>query len=93
MAAGWRTEREAGWALVDASSDEVVGRVGLRMELFYGHAECSYWVIPSHRGKGLAPRAVDTLSRWALDEVGFERLRRGAFDGAIQRANFPECFC
>ncbi|MEU6995933.1 GNAT family N-acetyltransferase [Streptomyces sp. NPDC046465] len=71
----WGEERDAYWAIADAGSDEVVGRVALRcMVLGDGQAEIAYWTMPSSRGRGVAPRAVMALSEWAFDEVGLHRL-------------------
>ncbi|MFE6666201.1 GNAT family N-acetyltransferase [Streptomyces sp. NPDC057697] len=76
----WYRETGAHWAVVRPGSaddrvGEVLGRVSLRTLIpQLGQAECSYWVLPAARGRGVAPRAVSALARWALDEIGFERL-------------------
>ncbi|MEU6659307.1 GNAT family protein [Streptomyces sp. NPDC046821] len=72
---GWRGERRASWAVAEADTDEVVGRAGLRaLSLDEGQAAVAYWVLPAAQGKGVAPRAVAALTRWAFDEIGFHRL-------------------
>lgn len=71
----WQQEQAAQWVITRAGSGEVLGRVALRwMDLLHGLAECAYWVLPNARGTGLAPRALATLTTWALDEAGFHRL-------------------
>lgn len=71
----WADERDAYWAVADADTGEVVGRVALRcIVLGDGQAEIAYWTMPSARGRGVAPRAVATLTDWAFDEVGLHRL-------------------
>ncbi|MET9661640.1 GNAT family N-acetyltransferase [Streptomyces sp. NPDC006510] len=76
----WNSETGAHWAVVRPERagdgrEEVLGRVSLRSLVpTTGMAECSYWVLPAARGRGVAPRAVSSLARWALDEIGFERL-------------------
>ncbi|MEV0256096.1 GNAT family N-acetyltransferase [Streptomyces sp. NPDC050732] len=71
----WADERDAYWAVADAGTDEVLGRVALRcIVLGDGQAEVAYWTMPSARGLGIAPRAVTALSDWAFDEVGLHRL-------------------
>jgi ribosomal-protein-alanine N-acetyltransferase len=72
---GWATETEASWAIVDASSDELLGRAALKHLTFTdGSADVAYWTVPAARGRGVAPRAVATMSAWALGEAGFHRL-------------------
>ncbi|MEU6124307.1 GNAT family N-acetyltransferase [Streptomyces sp. NPDC047123] len=71
----WDGERDAYWAIADAGTDAVVGRVALRaMALGDGQAEVAYWTMPSARGRGVAPRAVTALTAWAFEEVGLHRL-------------------
>ncbi len=68
-------ERAAQWAVADAGSGDVLGRVALRwMDLAHGLAEAAYWVLPHARGRGVAPRSLAAMTRWALDEAGFHRL-------------------
>ncbi|MEU3891266.1 GNAT family N-acetyltransferase [Streptomyces sp. NPDC029041] len=71
----WEGEREAHWAVADADSGALVGRVALReLRLDDGTAEVAYWTVPEARGRGVAGRATTALTRWALDETGFHRL-------------------
>lgn len=72
----WRRHTAASWAIVHtAAPDTVLGQVGFRsLYLADGLAECSYWVLPEWRRKGLATRAAQVLGDWALDELGLQRL-------------------
>ncbi|MDN3022247.1 GNAT family N-acetyltransferase [Streptomyces sp. S.PB5] len=71
----WAEERTAQWAVVDADTDRLAGRVGLReLRLDEGRAETAYWTAPEARGQGVAARATTALTRWALDDIGFHRL-------------------
>lgn len=71
----WPSETGAHWALVEAKSDTLLGRVALKsFALHDGTAEVAYWTVPSARGRGLCPRAVTALTQWALYERGFHRL-------------------
>ncbi|WP_181139674.1 GNAT family N-acetyltransferase [Streptomyces sp. Ru71] len=71
----WAGERTAQWAVADADGDRLLGRVGLRqIELLDGAAEVAYWTHAAARGRGVAARATRALARWALEEIGFERL-------------------
>ncbi|WP_369269962.1 GNAT family N-acetyltransferase [Streptomyces sp. R11] len=71
----WTEERAPQWAVVDAESDRLLGRVALReIRLDDGTAEVAYWTTAEARGRGVAARAATTLARWALDDIGFHRL-------------------
>jgi RimJ/RimL family protein N-acetyltransferase len=71
----WAGERTAQWAVADAATDRLLGRVALReIHLGDGTAEVAYWTVAAARGRGVAARATTALARWALDDVGFHRL-------------------
>ncbi|GGM50536.1 GNAT family N-acetyltransferase [Dactylosporangium sucinum] len=71
--ARWREESGAGWAIVH--EDAVVGQISLRrIDLHEGLTEVSYWVLPHHRGSGLAPRALSALAAWCFEAVGLHRI-------------------
>ncbi|MDG4862642.1 GNAT family N-acetyltransferase [Streptomyces sp. T-3] len=71
----WQQETAAQWVITDAADDKALGRMALRtMDLRDGVAECAYWVLPDARGKGVAPRALTTLTEWAVGTAGFHRL-------------------
>ncbi|MCW2819524.1 MAG: hypothetical protein JWR42_2311 [Marmoricola sp.] len=68
----WIVETGAGWAVVDGAV--LLGRVGLRtMVPAEGEAEAAYWVLPSARGRGVATRALATMTAH-LFEQGFQRV-------------------
>ncbi len=53
----------------------MLGRIALRgLDFDDGIADVAYWVLPAARGAGIASRALTTLTVWALDEIGFQRL-------------------
>jgi RimJ/RimL family protein N-acetyltransferase len=71
----WEGERNAQWAVVDAETDRLLGRVALRdIHLVEALGKVAYWTTAAARGQGVAVRATDTLTRWAFDEIGFHRL-------------------
>ncbi|MFD9072709.1 GNAT family N-acetyltransferase [Streptomyces lasiicapitis] len=73
--AAWAEEQNAHWAVADADTGEVLGRVALReINLADGQAEMAYWTLPRARGRGVAPRAVTALADWALHVAGLHRL-------------------
>ncbi|MGW1748555.1 GNAT family N-acetyltransferase [Streptomyces sp. NPDC002092] len=71
----WEGERGAQWAVVEADTDRLLGRVALRdIRLAEGVAKVAYWTTAAARGQGVAARATNTLTRWAFEEIGFHRL-------------------
>jgi ribosomal-protein-alanine N-acetyltransferase len=71
----WRNETGCHWAVAGAEGDTLLGRVSLKsLDLADGTAEVAYWMVPTARGGGVCTRAVVTVTRWALEHVGFHRL-------------------
>jgi RimJ/RimL family protein N-acetyltransferase len=71
----WQAETDGCWAVTDGDTDEVLGRVALReISLPGGRAQCTYWVLPAARGRGVATGATAELARWALDDLELHRL-------------------
>lgn len=71
----WLDETAGHWAVADADSDMLLGRLSLKsLDLADGGADVAYWMVPSARGRGICTRAVTTLASWALREAGFYRL-------------------
>jgi RimJ/RimL family protein N-acetyltransferase len=70
----WRQETDCGWAVVN--DDGVVGQISLRtVKLDEGLGGISYWVMPHARGQRIAPRALETVTRWAFEVLGLHRLQ------------------
>jgi RimJ/RimL family protein N-acetyltransferase len=77
LAAEWIRSRDEpdrlDWAL--ATSMTVVGRVSLaHIDRVDGAAEVGYWLLPEHRGKGMASAAVGAVEQYAFDALGLARL-------------------
>ena len=71
----WVEESAARRAVVDATSDRLLGQVGLRsIDLGEGEAEISYRVVPEARRRGVATHATRAVSEWALDDLALHRL-------------------
>jgi RimJ/RimL family protein N-acetyltransferase len=69
----WVDETGAEWAVVDRGA--VIGRVGFRgLNLSEGLAEAAYWVVPSARGRSIAPRALQAATSWVFATVGLHRI-------------------
>ncbi|WP_067860745.1 GNAT family N-acetyltransferase [Nocardia shimofusensis] len=72
----WRSAWTLGrgqWAVT--VEGEPAGRIGLRRtDLAEGVTELAYWTMPAWRGRAVAPRAAHILTRWAFDDIGFDRI-------------------
>nr|WP_202897043.1 GNAT family N-acetyltransferase [Actinopolymorpha pittospori] len=70
----WLGPRITGWedgtaalAVTDAADGTVVGAVSVRdVNRIPDQAVMAYWVSPRFRGRGIAPRALDAVARWAF---------------------------
>jgi RimJ/RimL family protein N-acetyltransferase len=72
----WEAETDTGWAVTSSSAGAVLGQVSLRdINLEFGHAECTYWVLPMARGRGVASSSAGVVARWALDDLGLHRVQ------------------
>ena len=65
----------AGFAIVDAESGAFLGMVALvQIDRAGRQAEAGYVVAPRARGRGIAVRALQLLTEWALGELELERI-------------------
>lgn len=70
----WAAERGGHWAVAN-DDGEVLGRIAMRgWDFDDGIAGIAYWVLPAARGAGVATCAVEALTAWAMEEIGFHRL-------------------
>jgi RimJ/RimL family protein N-acetyltransferase len=70
-----RAGTELGLAIVPAGGGDPIGGVGL-LNFVWEHrrAEAGYWVAAPARRRQVGRRALRLLSRWALTDLGLERL-------------------
>ena len=83
------------WAVRDAQSDALVGRVGLMRLLADEYtAEIGYWTAPWARGRGIASEAVRLAADHGFESLGRHRLEirhvpgNDASCGVANRAGF-----
>lgn len=81
----WNKESGAHWAVVDPSSDLLLGRMALKdIDLYDGTADLAYWTVASARGHGVCSNSVIALARWAFIEMTFNRLElEHSIDNAV----------
>jgi len=71
---GWGDGSRAGFA-IRGDDGSLFGFAALvELDLDHGEGEIGYLVAPAARGRGIARRAVDLLTRWGFDELGLERI-------------------
>ena len=63
----------AGFAIVDASTDRVLGAMS-RPPLDGHRASFGYWMVPSARGRGFCARALRLMADWTLETTDAIRL-------------------
>jgi RimJ/RimL family protein N-acetyltransferase len=67
--------RELGLAVVDVQGGMLLGSCGLaRLDWEERKAEIGYWITAEARGSSVGTRAAKLLSRWALSDLGLERV-------------------
>jgi RimJ/RimL family protein N-acetyltransferase len=71
---GWQDGTSAGFAAVDLAGHLLGFASIVRLDLPAAEAEIGYVVGRQARGRGVATRAVDLLTRWSFDDLGVERL-------------------
>jgi RimJ/RimL family protein N-acetyltransferase len=64
----------ASFAVVDATTDELIGSHGFVTAPAEGVAEIGYWTAPWARGRGHTTAATRLVARWAFDTLGLARL-------------------
>jgi RimJ/RimL family protein N-acetyltransferase len=87
--------RESGagsqFAMEPRAGGRLAGCVGLKKTDWQARvSEVGYWVAPWARGCGYATEAVQTIGRWLLDELGFERLELVAATGNVASQRVAE---
>lgn len=71
----WADGVAANVAVTDTASGELLGAVGLKLELRdYAVGEVGYWTAPWARRRGAAGRAAALHAQWGLDALGLNRI-------------------
>ena len=79
--ARWQAEDgEMTWAVVDATSDRLVGMVGLHAR-DASMREIGYWTAPEARGQGVMTAAARLAVRFGFEVLGLERIEWTAIVG------------
>lgn len=88
-AQGWAAGIAAYFVVLDATSGELLGTVGIRdIDRSPQQGLSSYWTVPAARGRGVAVAALQAISGWAqapLDAGGLGLVRL-SLDHALENA-------
>lgn len=68
----WELGETYNFAVVDERG-ELLGSIAMSVRRF-GIGHIGYWTAPAARRRGIASTALETLCRWAVDELGLKRL-------------------
>jgi RimJ/RimL family protein N-acetyltransferase len=68
-----QAEHERSFAIVDASTDELLGSIS-RHGPFGHRATFGYWLAPGARGRGVATRALRLIADWTIATTDLIRL-------------------
>jgi len=72
--ADWSSGGHRTWCVVDAE-DTMVGNVSLwALDAEHRSAGVGYRVMPDRRRQGVASQSVQAVSRWAISDLGVERI-------------------
>jgi len=72
---GWEDGSRAGFAILEEPAETFVGMIAfVALRLDDREAEIGYIVAPEARGRGIAVRALDLLTRWGFTELGLARI-------------------
>jgi RimJ/RimL family protein N-acetyltransferase len=71
---GWSDGSRAGFTIEGPDGTSLGFAAFVDLDLEHREGEIGYMVAPAARGRGIAPRAVELLTRWGFDELGLIRL-------------------
>jgi Acetyltransferases, including N-acetylases of ribosomal proteins len=74
-AEAWSNDVEYSFAVFDAATNEFLGSLGLNyLKREYQMVNLGYWMKTSQTGRGVATRATRLGARFALEQLGLQRV-------------------
>ena len=71
---GWADGSRAGFAVVDHDGNQLGFAAFVQLDRDAGEGEIGYAIDPEARGKGVATRSLDLLTRWGFDALALARI-------------------
>jgi RimJ/RimL family protein N-acetyltransferase len=71
---GGEVEGSPEYSFAVTEGGSVVGAIGMGLNSHRYRGHIGYWVASWGRGRGVCARSLRLLSRWALDDLGLQRL-------------------
>jgi [ribosomal protein S5]-alanine N-acetyltransferase len=71
---GWADGTRAGFAVIDHEGAPLGFAAFVELDGAAGEGEIGYAIDPRERGRGIATRSLELLTRWGLDDLGLERI-------------------
>lgn len=79
----WHDGTSAEFAIVDSTTERVLGSIGLHLGSNARRHAVGYWVSPEARRRGVAVRAVRLVARWSFARLHAERLALWTLPGNV----------
>lgn len=75
----WRADEAYVFAIIERTSDEFAGCMGIHPLPQHNRAEVGYWIGLPYWGRGLATAALRLIIRFGFDELKLNRIAAGHF--------------
>ncbi len=79
----WHDGSSYEFAIADATTDDYIGSIGLHLGPNARRHAVGYLVAPEARGRGVAVRALQLITRWGFSDLGIERLALWTLPGNV----------
>jgi RimJ/RimL family protein N-acetyltransferase/nitrite reductase/ring-hydroxylating ferredoxin subunit len=86
----WHDGSSCEFAIADATTDDYIGSIGIHLGPNPRRHAVGYLVAPEARGRGMAVRALQLITRWGFAELRIERLALWTLPGNVASQKVAE---
>jgi RimJ/RimL family protein N-acetyltransferase/nitrite reductase/ring-hydroxylating ferredoxin subunit len=86
----WHDGSSCEFAIADATTDDYIGSIGIHLGPNPRRHAVGYLLAPEARGRGMAVRALQLITRWGFAELGIERLALWTLPGNVASQKVAE---